>query len=93
MHGIYATFMAKPMEDEPGSAMHIHQSIVDADTGANLFATDGDDLYAISVSKGWTDSDDVTLQDLGRPLVFYQLQNAPAPLKMTRSGTDIALTW
>jgi glutamine synthetase len=40
-HGIYATFMAKPMEDEPGSAMHIHQSIVDAETGANLFASDG----------------------------------------------------
>lgn len=30
-HEIYATFMAKPMASEPGSAMHIHQSIVDAD--------------------------------------------------------------
>ncbi len=29
-HKIYATFMAKPMENEPGSAMHIHQSVVDA---------------------------------------------------------------
>ncbi|MCO5976353.1 glutamine synthetase family protein [Ideonella oryzae] len=28
-HGIFATFMAKPMEAEPGSAMHIHQSIHD----------------------------------------------------------------
>ena len=37
-HGIYATFMAKPMEREPGSAMHIHQSVVDLDSGANLFA-------------------------------------------------------
>lgn len=34
---IYATFMAKPMENEPGSAMHIHQSIVDAKTGKNIF--------------------------------------------------------
>jgi glutamine synthetase len=25
-HGIYATFLAKPMENEPGSSMHIHQS-------------------------------------------------------------------
>ena len=37
-HGVYATFMAKPMEDEPGSAMHIHQSVVDAGTGENVFA-------------------------------------------------------
>jgi glutamine synthetase len=38
-HGIYATFMAKPMQNEPGSAMHIHQSVVDAVTGKNLFST------------------------------------------------------
>jgi glutamine synthetase len=37
-HGIYATFMAKPMEHEPGSALHIHQSIVDVDTGKNIFS-------------------------------------------------------
>lgn len=37
-HSIYATFMAKPMTNEPGSAMHVHQSIVDPQTGANLFA-------------------------------------------------------
>jgi glutamine synthetase len=28
-HKLYATFMAKPMEHQPGSAMHIHQSIYD----------------------------------------------------------------
>lgn len=37
-HGIYATFMAKPLQAEPGSAMHIHQSVVDTATGENLFA-------------------------------------------------------
>ncbi len=37
-HGVYATFMAKPMEHQPGSAMHIHVSVVDAHGGANLFA-------------------------------------------------------
>ncbi len=36
-HHMYATFMAKPMEGEPGSAMHVHQSIVDLETGRNLF--------------------------------------------------------
>jgi glutamine synthetase len=37
-HNMYATFMAKPMTREPGSAMHIHQSVVDAGTGANIFS-------------------------------------------------------
>ena len=37
-HEIYATFMAKPMAGEPGSAMHIHQSIQDRASGANLFS-------------------------------------------------------
>ncbi len=39
-HDIYATFMAKPYEAEPGSAMHIHQSIVDV-KGRNLFSSKG----------------------------------------------------
>ena len=43
-HGVYATFMAKPMKGEPGSAMHIHQSLTEIATGRNLFADDkGDD--------------------------------------------------
>jgi len=37
-HDCFATFMAKPIEDEPGSAMHIHHSILDIETGRNLFA-------------------------------------------------------
>ena len=37
-HDIYATFMAKPMEHEPGSALHIHQSIVDTKSGNNIFS-------------------------------------------------------
>lgn len=36
-HNVYATFMAKPMEREPGSAMHIHQNILDSQ-GNNLFS-------------------------------------------------------
>ncbi|HWU24819.1 MAG TPA: hypothetical protein VN154_00325, partial [Rhizomicrobium sp.] len=38
-HDIYATFMAKPYEQEPGSAMHIHQSVVDTRRGRSLFST------------------------------------------------------
>ncbi|MDI7863452.1 glutamine synthetase family protein [Rhizobiaceae bacterium n13] len=37
-HGIYATFMAKPMQGQAGSAMHIHQSVVDIETGRNIFS-------------------------------------------------------
>lgn len=46
-NGTFATFMAKPMREEPGSAMHIHQSILDAKTGANIFtAEDGSETDA-----------------------------------------------
>ena len=37
-HDCFATFMAKPIADEPGSAMHIHHSIVDTETGKNIFS-------------------------------------------------------
>jgi len=37
-HNVAATFMAKPMTGEPGSAMHLHQSVVDIETGQNIFS-------------------------------------------------------
>jgi glutamine synthetase len=36
-HDCFATFMAKPISDAPGSAMHVHHSIIDMETGRNLF--------------------------------------------------------
>jgi glutamine synthetase len=39
-HDMYATFMAKPIAGEPGSSMHVHQSIVDRRTGRNLFSNE-----------------------------------------------------
>ncbi len=39
-HNVAATFMAKPITDEPGSAMHLHQSIVDLKTGKNIFSNE-----------------------------------------------------
>jgi glutamine synthetase len=37
-HDCFATFMAKPIAGEPGSAMHIHTSVVDLKTGKNIFS-------------------------------------------------------
>ena len=43
-HGIHATFMAKPMQYQPGSSMHLHCSVLDQKTGQNIFAgPDGDE--------------------------------------------------
>ncbi len=36
-HEMHATFLARPMSEEAGSALHIHQSVVDAD-GNNIFS-------------------------------------------------------
>ena len=36
-HDCFATFMAKPIEGEPGSAMHLHHSILDINTQQNIF--------------------------------------------------------
>ena len=37
-HNCYATFMAKPIADDPGIAMHIHHSVIDTETGENIFS-------------------------------------------------------
>jgi len=37
---MHATFLARPMSKEAGSALHVHQSVVDAN-GKNIFSDDG----------------------------------------------------
>jgi glutamine synthetase len=39
-HDMFATFMAKPIAGEPGSAMHVHQSLVNSLTGKNIFSNE-----------------------------------------------------
>ncbi len=47
-HEMHATFLAKPMSEDAGSALHIHQSVVDRD-GNNIFSkpdgTPSDNFY------------------------------------------------
>jgi len=43
----FATFMAKPMEEQPGSAMHIHQSVVSTTDGTNIFNDENDEPSAL----------------------------------------------
>ncbi|MDM4765380.1 glutamine synthetase family protein [Pelomonas sp. SE-A7] len=37
-HDMFATFMAKPIAGEPGSAMHVHQNVLRSEDGSNLFS-------------------------------------------------------
>lgn len=48
-HGVYASFMPKPMAGQPGSGMHVHQSLTDAD-GVNVFF-DADDPQGYRLSR------------------------------------------
>lgn len=42
-HGVYASFMPKPLAGAPGNGMHVHQSLVDS-AGVNLFYDESDPL-------------------------------------------------
>ena len=68
-HGVYATFMAKPMENQPGSAMHLHMSLVDA--------TSGDDAPAVNLFADASGADSTLFRQFIGGLQTYLPEIAP----------------
>ncbi len=47
-HGLFATFMPKPVFGINGSGMHCHQNLVDEKTGQNIFYDKKSDIFHLS---------------------------------------------
>ncbi len=47
-HGVYASFMPKPISSAPGSGMHVHQSLFDMDGNNAFFDEDDPQGYNLS---------------------------------------------
>ncbi|MGR3984969.1 MAG: glutamine synthetase family protein [Gammaproteobacteria bacterium] len=88
-HGIYGTFMAAPMEGQPGSALHIHQSIVDAKSGKNIFsAADGGESRSFAHFIGGLQRYLPAAMALCAPNVNSYRRLAPNPF-----GTPVNIEW
>jgi glutamine synthetase len=51
--GLHATFMPKPLAGINGSGMHVHQSLLDKDTGRNAFADAGAEYGLSDLALGF----------------------------------------
>lgn len=50
-HGVYATFMPKPLANENGSGMHVHQSLFKGE--GNAFFDEGDPYHMSALARGY----------------------------------------
>lgn len=98
LNGVFATFMAKPIRDEPGSAMHLHQSVVDSKTGKNIFSdTDGNPTDAFHHFIGGSQTYLMQVVPLLAPYVnsyrriTVEGQSAPANLEWARDNRTTGL--
>ena len=53
MHNLHATFMPKPVMGKAGSGMHVHQSLFDIKTKANVFYDEGHKYNLSKVAYGF----------------------------------------
>ena len=68
-HDIHATFMAKPMQYQPGSSMHLHCSVCNLKNGHNMFSSvtgENTDIFMHAIS----DDMRISFESEEHPLVF-----------------------
>ena len=84
-HGVYATFMPKPIEGVNGSGMHTHQSLFNGERNAFF---DGDDPYHLSRSRRRTSPACCTIR-ARLTLVTNQWVNSYKRLRAGLRGTGL----
>ena len=99
-HGVYASFMPKPLADAPGNGMHVHQSLFDLD-GNNLFYDPDDPLgynlsqtakhYIAGILKYAPDFGLVTNQYVNSYKRLVAVGGAPARLSWARTNRSTLL--
>lgn len=90
-HGVYASFMPKPMADQPGSSMHMHQSLFDLN-GNNAFFDESDPSgnNLSSVAKSYT----AGVLKYAPEFCMVTNQNINSYKLLLANGEDpITLTW
>lgn len=90
-HGVYASFMPKPMADQPGSSMHMHQSLFDLN-GNNAFFDESDPSgnNLSSVAKSYT----AGVLKYAPEFCMVTNQNINSYKRLLANGEDpITLTW
>ena len=90
-HGVYASFMPKPMADQPGSSMHMHQSLFDLN-GNNAFFDESDPSgnNLSSVAKSYA----AGVLKYAPEFCMVTNQNINSYKRLLANGEDpITLTW